>query len=198
MKIQRIEFLIQNGPFQKSIEFQKILDEVQKAILSVVHPKGSDRFMLFPEKKANGVVPIRKAFLEFLVQKKWQIEHRMAIASRINPGPVDAVKRMPDGRFFAVEWETGNISSSHRALNKLSIGLMDGTLIGGLLVLPSRNMYQYLTDRIGNYSEIEPYFPVWRNLPVKDGVLGVIEIEHDDVSADIPTIRKGTDGRALR
>ena len=122
----------------------------------------------------------------------------MAIASRQRPGAVDAVKVLPDGRSFAVEWETGNISSSHRALNKMAVGLLDGILAGGILVLPSRDMYQYLTDRVGNYAEIKPYFPVWRNLKIKEGVLAVIEIEHDSLSLDVPPIRKGTDGRALR
>jgi hypothetical protein len=55
-----------------------------------------------------------------------------------------------------------------------------------------------LTDRIGNFAEIEPYFPVWKNLNISSGVLGVIEIEHDDLSLDVPPIRKGTDGRALK
>jgi len=86
----------------------------------------------------------------------------MSIASRVKPGPIDAVKEMPDGRYFSVEWETGNISSSHRALNKMAVGLLDGMLVGGILILPSRDMYQYLTDRIGNYAEIEPYFPFGR------------------------------------
>lgn len=122
----------------------------------------------------------------------------MSIASRLVPGPIDAVKKLPDGRWFAVEWETGNISSSHRALNKMAVGLLDGKLAGGILVLPSRDMYQYLTDRIGNYAEIEPYFSVWRSLSILDGVLAVIEIEHDELSLDIPPITKGTDGRALR
>ena len=198
MKIIKVEFLIQNGSFHKSSEFETILDEVKKAILSVTHPKGSHQFTLYPEKMANGVVPIKKNFLDFLIQNEWRREHRMSIASRIKPGPIDAVKKLPDGRFFAVEWETGNISSSHRALNKMAVGLLDGVLAGGMLILPSRNMYQYLTDRIGNYSEIEPYFPVWRNLLIKEGVLAVIEIEHDAVSIDISLIRKGTDGRALR
>ena len=54
------------------------------------------------------------------------------------------------------------------------------------------------TDRIGSYSEIEPYFPVWRNLQVKEGVLAVIEIEHDALSEGVPVIPKGTDGRSLR
>ncbi len=126
------------------------------------------------------------------------LEHPLMIAARQRPGKIDAVKSLPNNRFFAVEWETGNISSSHRALNKMAIGLLDGILAGGILVLPSRNMYQYLTDRVGNFAEIEPYFPVWRNLQIHDGVLAVIEIEHDAISSDIPPIRKGTDGRALR
>ena len=198
MKIIKIEFLIQNGSFHLSSEFENILAEIKNAILSVSHPKGSRLFTLHPEKMANGVVPIKKNFLDVLAQSKWRQEHRMPIASRVKPGPIDAVKQLSDNRFFAVEWETGNISSSHRALNKMAVGLLDGVLAGGILILPSRNMYQYLTDRIGNYSEIEPYFPVWRNLQINEGVLAVIEIEHDALSKDTPLIKKGTDGRALR
>jgi hypothetical protein len=198
MKILKIEFLIQKGSFVQSSELRTILDQVKKAICSATWPQGSDRFILHPVKKANGVVPIKKNCMSYLVQQGWTTEHRMSIASRLKPGPIDAVKKLSDGRWFAVEWETGNISSSHRALNKMAVGLLDGKLAGGILVLPSRDMYQYLTDRIGNYAEIEPYFPVWRNLTICDGVLAVIEIEHDELSLDIPPIAKGTDGRALR
>ncbi len=198
MKIKKIDFLIHKGNFENSTEFKNILKEVKNAISSVNWPEGSDRFTLYPIKKANGVVPIKKNFLKFLIINDWMLEHRMSIASRVRPGPIDAVKKLPDGRFFAVEWETGNISSSHRALNKMAVGLLDGVLAGGILILPSRDMYQYLTDRIGNYSEIEPYFPMWRNLSIEEGVIAVIEIEHDAVSLDTPAIRKGTDGRALR
>ena len=70
--------------------------------------------------------------------------------------------------------------------------------IGGVLIIPSRAMYFYLTDRIGNYAEIEPYFSMWQSLNVSEGVLAVIEIEHDALSIDVPHITKGTDGRALR
>lgn len=65
-------------------------------------------------------------------------------------------------------------------------------------MIPSRAMYVYLTDRIGNYSEIAPYFAVWRALSIAEGVLAVIEIEHDATSCDVPRIPKGTDGRARR
>lgn len=100
-------------------------------------------------------------------------------------------------KFFVLEWETGNISSSHRAINKMCLGLLDGTLIGGVLVVPTRAMYKYLTDRVGNFTELEPYFRFWRRCPVKEGLLAVIAIEHDGVSRDVQRIPKGTDGRAL-
>jgi len=198
VKIEKVDFLIKKGTFGHSPEFENILTEVKTAISSVCWPEGSDQFTLYPEKKANGVVPIKKNFMSFLVQNDWMLEHRMSIASRVKPGPIDAVKKLSANLFFAVEWETGNISSSHRAINKMAVGLIDGVLAGGILILPSREMYQYLTDRIGNYAEIEPYFPVWRNLSIEEGVLAVIEIEHDAESFDVPQIKKGTDGRALR
>jgi hypothetical protein len=59
-------------------------------------------------------------------------------------------------------------------------------------------MYQWLTDRIGNFPEIEPYFPLWRAVPVEEGILAVIEVEHDRTSPFVQRIEKGTDGRALR
>ena len=198
MKILRIEFLQRKGNFANSLEFNLIIEQIKKAILSVDWPEGSNSFTLYPVKKANGVVPIKKNCMNYLVQNGWLTEHPMAIASRLKPGKIDAAIKLKNERWFAVEWETGNISSSHRALNKMAIGLLDGQLAGGALILPSRKMYMYLTDRIGNYAEIEPYFPVWRSLPLNDSVLAVIEIEHDSLSMDVLPIKKGTDGRALR
>jgi hypothetical protein len=113
------------------------------------------------------------------------------------PGPMDAVFAVGT-QLFCVEWETGNVSSSHRALNKMALGILNGVLIGGALILPSRAMYRYLTDRVGNYDEIEPYFPLWKSLKVGRGLMVVFEIEHDAVSRDVPRIKKGTDGRALQ
>ncbi|OQY49422.1 MAG: restriction endonuclease [Desulfobacteraceae bacterium 4572_87] len=198
MKIVRIEYLIRKGSSSDSEEIKGILEEINRAVSMVVWPDGSDSFTLYSEKKANGVVPIKKNFMEHLSRNHWWLEKKMEIASRMRPGKIDAVKAINDGRFFAVEWETGNISSSHRALNKMAVGLLDGMLVGGVLVLPSRRMYQYLTDRVGNFQEIEPYFPMWRNLSITDGLLAVIEIEYDAVSLDSPQIKKGTNGRALR
>ena len=77
------------------------------------------------------------------------------------------------------------------------LGMMKGLLIGGTLMVPTRAMYEYLTDRVGNYEELEPYFEMWRRSQVEEGLLVVVAIEHDGVSKDVPRIPKGTNGRAL-
>jgi hypothetical protein len=78
------------------------------------------------------------------------------------------------------------------------VGLLDGVLLGGILILPTRAMYKHLTDRVGNFDEIQPYFSVWKRPDIVEGVLAVIAIEQDGVSESVPRIEKGTDGRALR
>lgn len=113
------------------------------------------------------------------------------------PGALDACK-VDEGKLFAAEWETGNISSSHRALNKMAVLLLDGRIRAGVLIVPTRKMYPYLTDRIGNYEELIPYFNLWKNVNVEKGYLEIIPIEHDGLSTSAPIIPKGTDGRAKK
>lgn len=180
------------------MEAKKIDHDIQTGIERVKWPQGSDHFTLLEKKEGNGVKPIKNDFIDHLSAQNWLPERRMRIASNFQPGKIDAVYPLTDGRFFAVEWETGNISSSHRALNKIAVGLVDGCLAGGALILPSRKMYYYLTDRIGNYSEIEPYFPMWEALRLTEGVMSIYVVEHDLLSLNAPPIPKGTDGRALR
>lgn len=144
----------------------------------------------------NGVKPIKEACMTALKENfGWQLETRIRYATR-SPGSVDATKTL-DAHLFALEWETGNISSSHRAINKMVLGLLRGVFLGTTLVLPNRNLYRYLTDRIGNYEELEPYFDVWRAVEIQEGFLAVFVIEHDAVDSSVPRIMKGTDGRAL-
>lgn len=198
MKINRTEFLIRKGMFADSDEFNQVLQEVYQGIDAVRWPPGNDQFILYPEKKGNGVKPIKDGFINALQGYNWQTEQRMSIVANTRPGPVDALRILSNNKPFVVEWETGNVSSSHRALNKIATGLIEEVIIGGMLIIPSRQLYTWLTDRIGNFPEIEPYFPLWRSITVKQGVLAVIEIEHDGTSENVPRILKGTDGRALR
>ena len=65
------------------------------------------------------------------------------------------------------------------------------------LIVPSRALYSYLTDRVGNIQELEPYLKLWKSIPCKNGILEIVVIEHDATSQEVPRIPKGTDGRAL-
>jgi hypothetical protein len=202
MKIVRTEFLIRAGTFPNSREWETIEAEILQAIRLIVWPPHTRSFTIFPQSgkkrgEGNGVKPIKGAFCLRLKRKGWALETRLSVATRKNPGPIDATKQLGKGQFFAVEWETGNVSSSHRALNKMALGIIKGILKGGILVLPTRHLYSYLTDRVGNFEEIEPYFDLWRSISCADGILAVIAVEHDGTSNKVPRITKGTDGRAL-
>lgn len=196
MKISRTEVLIDEIEEAQKEVFEDLLKEIKDAVEKVVWPLGAYDFTINPTFKGNGVKPIKNGCMAYLLQQGWEIEKRLRVTSDIRPGPIDAVKKLANGDFFALEWETGNISSSHRALNKMAVGILERNLVGGVLILPSRNLYRFLTDRIGNFQEISPYFHVWRNLKASSGFLAVIEIEHEGESSDVELIPKGTDGWA--
>ncbi|MGV2451631.1 UNVERIFIED_CONTAM: hypothetical protein POZ17_15880 [Ralstonia mannitolilytica] len=195
MKVVAINILNSFGEFATSTEFLQIQNDLTDAINEVTW--GDEKiFKISPVSKGNGVTPIRNLFINKLVTKKWQKEIRMALAKGMNPGPIDAVKSTSKG-LFAVEWETGNISSSHRALNKIAVGIIQKEIIGGFLILPVREFSKYLTDRVGNYEELAPYFPLYENLKL-EGTLGVISVSFDEVDATVPLIAKGLDGNAKK
>jgi hypothetical protein len=209
LKLVTITPLIDNGGVTSRTAWKRIVMDVTQAIDAVHWPPGSDNFTVQPGSHVNGVVPIKGRFLEVLSSRGWGLEITTGFrrtlaadedtAADLRPGAFDAHLDDPgdDLRPFVIEWETGNISSSHRAVNKMALGMLRGELSGGLLVLPTRKLYNYLTDRIGNFRELAPYFEMWAQLPVEHGYLGVIAVEYDDTSLDVPLIPKGTDGRAL-
>ncbi|MGA2518947.1 MAG: hypothetical protein ABSG44_20685 [Thermodesulfobacteriota bacterium] len=202
MKIIRVERLIDAGGFSQSETWKTIEKHIMQAIKAIEWPPGSGSFTLFDQPgkargEGSGVKPIKDACMAHLKSLGWTLEVSVDIATLKHPGPMDATYPVGD-RLFCVEWETGNISSSHRAVNKMALGILKKVLVGGVLILPTRAMYKYLTDRVGNFPELEPYFPLWRALKVEEGLLAVIAIEHDAVSQSVPRIPKGTDGRALQ
>lgn len=193
MKIKQIRILIDT--YQGQIE--PIINNLKTGISTTGWPIGSSTFRLNPTKKGNGVKPIKNNCIEHLESLGWKSESRVPGS---NLGPLDAIFTNASKENFALEWETGNISSSHRAVNKLISEMLDGRLQGGFLVLPSKDFYNYLTDRVGNFPELEPYFNVWsaHKLTLKNNYLAIIEIEYDELDEQSPLIAKGTDGRALR
>jgi Restriction endonuclease BamHI len=130
----------------------------------------------------------------------WRVEGFPPLASNVlRPGDLDALV-VRDGHYIGFEWETGNIASSHRALNKLVLGLIHRAVIGCFLVVPTRVLYGYLTDRVGNIDELRAYFPLWSaaSTAVQNAVLRIYAVEHDRIDETVALIPKATDGRALR
>lgn len=198
MQIVREETLISCGDFARSPEWRRTRKSLYRAIRRVDWPPGSGSFTIYPEfgKKrgeGNGVAPIKNGLMAELERQGWVREVRLDLPGI---GKLDAVLDTAHG-LVALEWETGNISSSHRALNKMALGLMKNVLACGILVVPSRSLYRYLTDRIGNMAELEPYLDLWRSIPCNQGVLEIAVIEHDATSRRVRRIPKMTAGRAL-
>lgn len=210
MKIVESIEVIARGDFAASAEWKDIRQKIHAAILQGEWPIGSGQFTIYPESgkksgQGNGVVPIKAKPMKVLYQDEWTLEYPWEVVTKTgvagkrkkgsSPGNIDAAKQFDDG-LIVVEWETGNISSSHRAINKMALGLLTGKCVAGVLVVPNTNLAQYLTDRIGNIEEIRPYIPLWESVGVADGVLELVVIEHDAVSTNVPRIPKGKDGRA--
>lgn len=196
MKIIEENIFLRNGEFGQSEEFKLILKELNHAI-SLVTWNHDVKFIINPVKWGNGVTPIKQNFVKYLISVGWEAEVRMKFLKGKKPGPIDVIKRTKFG-VFAVEWETGNISSSHRALNKITVGIIQKSICGGILVVPSKILARWLTDRCGNYEELEPYFPMYEHLIVDEGVLGLISVEHDELSNEVPFIPKGQDGNGKK
>ncbi len=198
-KLVAFRLLIDAGDVSRSREWQEARAEIERAIGLVEWPPGSGSFTLYDQSgkktgEGSGVKPIKGLFFQSL-KPGWALEDMSVNPDPQGPGPLDATKRTPVG-VFTVEWETGNISSSHRAMNKMALYLTTGRIVAGVLVVPTRKMYHYLTDRVGNWDELEPYFPLWSSISVRSGVLAIAAVEHDAVSSSVPRIPKGTNGRA--
>lgn len=202
MKIVNVETLIARGSFARSHMWQELRFSLHLEIQRVDWPVGSGEFTVYPESgkksgEGNGVKPIKTSLMKELERRGWLLEEPLDIATVRKPGKSDAVLKIKAG-LIVLEWETGNISSSHRSLNKMALGLQKQVLIAGVLVVPTRELAQYLTDRVGNFEELIPYFDFWRSIDCKNGVLEIVSIEHDATSTSVPKIPKGTDGRARK
>jgi Restriction endonuclease BamHI len=197
VKVVEVKRILGKGALAPSPEWQAIRASVVEAIQTVDWPAGSGKFTINPARHGNGVKPIQQRAAQLLNDHGWQAQYLWPIADRNRPGKMDAAYVSTQG-LVAFEWETGNIASSHRSINKICLGLHIGAIVGGILALASNRLYPYLTDRIGNIGEIERYFPLWASTPCDQGVLEIIVVEHDAISTNVAPIPKGTEGRARR
>lgn len=228
MKFLRTLVLFDQGGIITSLDWQEVHDSYVRSIASIDHPRGSGKLKLRRKTKKlnnqwarNGVGYLRSCFLNHMLNNEgWHAEgdvdlsrNRQQPPIRLYPslesyyepitsnfGGFDFITTTPNGLKIAIEWETGNISSSHRSMNKLAIALNNGIIQVGVLILPSRDLYEHLTDRIGNIGELSGYLSMWESLKssVRHGLLAITVVEHDELTddTDFPYLPSGNDGRA--
>ena len=228
MKALRTEVLFDRSNIMESVDWQVVHESYLRAIHAIDFPRRSGALTLRAKERdptgrwrRNGVNYLRACFLEEMtVREGWESEGDVVIPdgsgrqpvvlyptleSFVEPttsafGEFDFVTTAPNGTRVAIEWETGNVSSSHRSMNKLALALGSGVIDAGVLVVPSRHLYQHLTDRIGNIGELAGYFPLWQNLPIARGLLAVTVVEHDHLTRDPghPYLGTSITGRARK
>lgn len=228
MKWLRTMVLFDQGNVISSVDWKNLHESYVRAIASIEHPRGSGSLTLrrkvrLPNSqwKRNGVGYLRKEFLAFMRDDEgWEAESDVSLPrDREQPplllypsmeqyrepitsdfGGFDFMAMAANGTRIAIEWETGNISSSHRSMNKLTIALSGGLVEVGVLIVPSRALYEHLTDRIGNIGELSGYLAMWEGLKsvVERGLLAITVVEHDHLtdSEEIEYLAVGGDGRA--
>lgn len=231
MKWLRTLILFDQGDVISSTDWKDMHESYVRSIESIDNPRGSGKLCLRRKVRLpngqwsrNGVGYLRTRFLEHIRDVEgWEAEgivdlkrDREQPPIRLYPslepyrepitsdfGGFDLVtSAIAEGTNIAIEWETGNISSSHRSMNKLAIALGAGIVQVGVLILPSRSLYEHLTDRIGNISELSGYLSMWEGLKstVTRGLLAITVVEHDELTDDpaFPFLKAGMDGRAAQ
>ena len=111
-------------------------------------------------------------------------------------GPIDVYKEFTSTREelkVGLEFETGNISSAHRSLNKLAVGIKHSEIQLAILLMPVKRLSYYLTDRVSNYEELKPYFCL-----VDDYPFIFIGFDVERYSENVPFLPKGNDGMSKR
>ena len=197
MKVVRNEVLFACGPIEESGDWDSALSTVQAVVKAMEWPEGSGKFSINPRKEGNGVRAIKEQFAKRLKTAGWATEEAITFKSELKPGNLDFMLKTKNGP-IAIEWETGNISSSHRSMNKLALALIEGVVAGAIMLVPSRDLYKFLTDRIGNIKELEPYLAFWRAINCVSGAFAVVVFEHDNTDKDSPLVPKGLDGNAKK
>lgn len=208
MEITAKKDIIAAGSFPRSSLWRRASKDVEAAIGVTDWPHGSGTFSLNttpilnrkgkPDKHSNGVEPIKLPLMRHLEVCGWVTESLPPIPAGqlLKTGDLDALLTV-QGCYVGFECETANVSSSHRAISKLLDALCRGTIAGGILAVPVKATQRYLTDRVGSFEELSPYFGFWGRYPVPSGALRIYGMSHDVIDNSVPHIPKGTDGRAL-
>lgn len=172
--------------------------EIKDSILQNCTDDSGEFTINSSEKNCNGVVPVKEGIYRCLeAYYKWFREKPLAYFEDAQKGgPIDVYKEFGDRIHpfnVGLEFETGNISSAHRSMNKLCMGIKHGDLQMAFLIMPIKRLAYYLTDRVSNYEELAPYFGLLDDFPI---VVFGFDADHYDPTA--PLLAKGRDGMSKR
>ncbi|MGG4266189.1 restriction endonuclease [Peribacillus simplex] len=177
--------------------FESAFSEVVFSICKTVWPIGERHFTINnSEKNINGVVPLKeRCYIELEETFSWFREKPLDVLKyeKQKGGPIDVYKQYESGEKIGLEFETGNIGSAHRSMNKLIIGVNRGELDLAIILMPVKSLAYFLTDRIANYEELEPYF---ENTEGKPFIFIGFDATYYD--SNVPPIPKGKDGMSKR
>jgi len=192
-------------------------NEVMQAIRGVDHPRGSGELIICPRSDSkhfpNGVKPMQTLYSammkehDFISEYRWpdKVKHPSALKKnpRVRdwiarhvmrgnaPGAIDHFKVI-DGLRVGVEWETGYVGSTHRTVNRLLRGIIEGVIEAGILVVPDRALQMHCTDRSANFEEFEGYMAMWELILIllRHGHLEVIVVSYDRLDPSVPYLPK--------
>lgn len=201
MKIAKV-FMTEKAQYLKQTNnlVQQALDEVKMSICSPIWPMTSDHFTINnSNKNINGVVPIKELCYIMLEEKfNWYREKPLDVfrLEKKKGGPIDVYKKFKNQvtvERVGLEFETGNISSAHRSMNKLLLGIKRDELDLAIILMPISKLSYYLTERVANFEELEPYFEITESYPFV-----FIGFDAEEYSSVVPIIPKGKDGMSKR
>jgi len=177
--------------------------EVKTSICSPIWPMESKIFTINNTKKnCNGVVPIKELCYTTLEETyNWYREKPLNVlkVEKKKGGPIDVYKefsaelQVNNKIRVGMEFETGNISSAHRSMNKLLLGLKREEIDLAIILMPIKKLAYYLTDRVTNFEELEPYFELTEGHPFM-----FIGFDAEAYDVNVPVIPKGSDGMSDR
>lgn len=147
-------------------------------------------------KNCNGVVPIKEDCYQLLEETYGWFREKPLDSFSEKGGPIDVYKEFQNNKALlrvGLEFETGNISSAHRSMNKLAIGIANDDIDFAVLIMPVSALSYYLTDRVSNYEELQPYYSL-----VNDYPFVFLGFDAESYSDTYPVLQKGRDGMSKR
>jgi hypothetical protein len=179
MKIVRTEYLVCAGDFAESLEWERIQGDIACGIVAICRIKPGCKASEMENRSSRGkhAYPLwRQAFAAKLETLGWLPNVHFNNTPLQLCTPFDLGLAIRNGN-FCVELATGDLSHTIMVLNKLTLGILSGVLVGGVMVmLNEERRAKFAAERL-SFDALQMYFDVWKAVKVPEGLLVVIAAE---------------------